>query len=78
MEAQVVAFVEELKAVRVGIFTADVWRSFGSCWWVACCSSCSAARWWAVPCGCGLGLLWVPRAEVYSVTRTTTRTAAVT
>jgi len=29
MEAQVVAFVNELKAVRVGIFTADVWRSFG-------------------------------------------------
>ncbi len=28
MEAQVRVFVDELKAVRIGIFTADVWRSF--------------------------------------------------
>ncbi|HEY0976300.1 MAG TPA: hypothetical protein VGE21_02425 [Flavobacteriales bacterium] len=27
MEAQVVAFVDALKSVRVGLFTADVWRS---------------------------------------------------
>lgn len=28
MEAQVRVFVDELKAVRIGIFTGDVWRSF--------------------------------------------------
>ncbi len=28
MEAQVIAFVDALKEVRIGIFTADVWRSF--------------------------------------------------